>query len=215
MSGIVVRVIDTRVGQSFKAPTPLDFVCGPETAMGELFSNIKKKCGIKKIASLQILSHAIYVAEPTIKSEENKEGIIERFGFGVSFCREGINEGTANEFSVFKGMFVSLRGISLQGCGVAATSMPLLRAGRLFYVRIGDGASLCQKIADSAGTGVVASSDEQPGPCDVETRTYKVRSGGEVKMIEEKGPPMNCEAGPWKGNVWLFTPNAKAPTKIQ
>jgi len=42
-----------------------------------------------------------------------------------------------------------------------------------------------------------------------------MRSGYEVKIIEEKGPPVNCEAGPWTGNVWLFSPKAKAPTQLQ
>ncbi|HZF32401.1 MAG TPA: hypothetical protein VE914_01225 [Candidatus Angelobacter sp.] len=215
MPGIVIRIIDTRVGRSFKNPTQFDFACGAETRMNDLFAEIKKKCGARKIGSLQILSHAIYEPESTIKSPENKEGIIERFGFGVSFCSEGINEGTAGNFSAFRGMFASARGIFLQGCGVAATSTALKGVGHLHFVKVGDGAALCQKIADAAGTGVVASSDPQPGPCDVETRTYKVRSGYDVKIIEETGPPMNCEAGPWNGNVWLFSPKAKAPTKIQ
>jgi hypothetical protein len=125
MSGIVIRIIDTRVGRSFKNPTQFDFTCGPETPMNDLFAEIKKKCGARKIGSLQILSHAIYEPESTIKSPENKEGIIERFGFGVSFCSEGINEGTAGNFSAFRGMFASARGIFLQGCGVAATSTAL------------------------------------------------------------------------------------------
>ena len=215
MSGLVIRVIDTRMGRSFKNPAPFDFVCGPETEMTKLFADIKKRCGAKKIASLQILSHAFYVPESTIKSKENPDGAIERFGFGVQFCSEGINEETAGNFSAFRGMFASARGISLQGCAVAATSTVIKTVGHFHFVRIGDGAALCQKIADAAGTGVVASSDPQPGPCDVEFRTYKVRNGAKVEMIEEKSPPMNCEAGPWSGNVWLFTPKGKAPTQLQ
>lgn len=215
MSGVVVRIIDTRMGRSFKTPASFDFVCGPDTPMKQLFADVKKKCGARKIGSLQILSHAIYVPEATIKSTEYPEGFIERFGFGVEFCSEGIHEATADNFSIFKGMFAAPRGISLQGCGVAATSTVLRSVGHLHFIRIGDGAALCQKIADAAGTGVVASSDPQPGPCDVEVRTYKVRNGGSVDIVEEKGPPEKCEAGPWVGNVWLFSPNGAAATKIQ
>jgi hypothetical protein len=164
MSGIVIRIIDTRVGRSFKNPTQFDFTCGPETPMNDLFAEIKKKCGARKIGSLQILSHAIYEPESTIKSPENKEGIIERFGFGVSFCSEGINEGTAGNFSAFRGMFASARGIFLQGCGVAATSTALKSVGRLYFVKVGDGAALCQKIADAAAPASSLRQIRNPDP---------------------------------------------------
>ena len=93
----------------------------------------------------------------------------------------------------------------------APALLPAIKNRRLFT--IGDGQALCQKIADAAGTGVVASSDEQPWPCDVEIRTYKTRVNGLPATVEEV-IPIACEAGPWSGNVWLFKPNGKAATLV-
>jgi hypothetical protein len=135
---------------------------------GDLFSRIKKDCGTNKISSLQILSHTFYVPESTLKSPDNPQGIIERLGFGIQFCKEGIHDETVANFAVFRGMFASqARGIELQGCGAAASSVALKTVGRLVYFRVDDGLALCQKIADAAGTGVTIPIACEAGPWSV------------------------------------------------
>lgn len=197
MAGIVIRVIDKRVGYSFDPPLPRDLVVGAKTDLNLLFADILDQADGTRIETLILMSHAFYHLDA--------KGV-ERFGFGIQLGQQDIRlDNVAGFFSKLAGRFASeKRGIELRGCGAAAYSKVVSDAG---VVSVGDGLSLCQAIANAARTGVLASPDAQPGLCHVVPSAGLTRSG--ATLTPTTGTEIGyCEVGSWTGQVWTFTPNA-------
>lgn len=189
-----IRVIDTRVGSSFKDARTSDIVCTPSTDLDDLFGRIADAGYHPKLDRLMLFSHAFY--------EKDATGA-HRYGFGIELGRQGLhNHNVAALMGRLKGRFANaLRGIELRGCAVAVRS----EFGTGPAHRVGDGLALCQLIADTTGTGVLASSAEQPGTCELVTGQATTRSGGTIGTAAVK-ESQSCDVGVWNGAVWLFTP---------
>jgi hypothetical protein len=198
-----IRVIDARVGRSFKDPRPSDIVCERDADLNELFARVADAGYHPKLDLLMIFSHAFY--------EKDSAGG-HHYGFGIQLGQQGIhNDNVAALMGRLNGRFANaLRGIELRGCAVAIRS----DFGTGPAHKVGDGLALCQLIADTTNTGVLASSAEQPGTCEVVTGQMTARAGGRVTTTEVK-ETQGCDVGVWSGAVWLFTPGAKGKAKRQ
>ena len=199
MAGIVIRVIDRRVGHSFDPPLPRDLVVGPKSDLNLLFADIFDQADGTRIETLILMSHAFY--------QPDAQGM-HHVGFGIELGQQNITlDNAAGFFSRLANRFASdLRGIELRGCGAAAYSRVVGAAG---IVAVGDGLSLCQAIANAARTGVLASPEAQPGECQVMPTAGMRRSGATITPIAhtEVG---RCALGSWTGQVWTFVPNGLA-----
>ena len=173
MESIVIRVIDKRVGHSFDPPLPRDLLVSPNSDLNLLFADIMDLAAGKRIKLLILMSHAFYLTDA--------RGV-ERFGFGIELGQQNIKlHNAATFFGKLAGRFASDRqGIELRGCGAAAYSTVIDAQG---VVSIGDGLSLCQLIANSAQTGVLASPDPQPGTCHVVPVAGTRRNGSTITAI--------------------------------
>ena len=207
MAGLMIRIIDSRVGKSFDPPLPTDIVCGPRSDLELVFADVLDQAFTRKIGTMIIMSHAFYETDDTGA---------ERFGFGVELGRQNIYlHNAAALFGRFAGKFAEpKRGIELRGCGPAARSEFTATRGGAPMLRVGDGIQLCQLIADSAMTGVRASSDAQPGICRVVPTSRTTRSGASITTSSGDEVAL-CKEGVWSGNVWQFSPNATAPVQVR
>ena len=203
MAGLVVRIIDKRVGRSFDPPLSTDIVCGPATDLNDIFAQVADMAYAKKIETLLIMSHGFYNLDDKGR---------ERYGFGIELGQQNLKMGNVEAMlGRLAGRFASAgRGIELRGCGAAARSEFTVHHGGKPLVLVGDGIALCQRIADVTGTGVLASSDEQPGPCRVVPAGQPTRINGNVGTTPDSEMAL-CPVGVWEGKVWLFTPKAATP----
>ncbi len=203
MAGLVVRIIDRRVGRSFDPPLANDLVCGPSTDLNDIFAQVADRAYTTKIETLLIMSHAFY---------EKDDGGAEHYGFGIQLGQQNLKPDTIEALmGRLRGRFASRgRGIELRGCGAAAKSEFTVHIGGRPLVKAGDGVKLCQLIADTTDTGVLASTDEQPGSCRVVPAGQVTRIGGAITSTTAAEVAL-CEVGVWEGKVWLFTPKSNKP----
>ena len=205
--GLVVRIIDERVGMSFDPALPSDITVRETTDLNETFAEVADRAYSTKIDTLIIMSHGFY--------ETDLQGA-HQFGFGVELGRQSLRlSNAAALLGRLHGKFASAgRGIELRGCGVAVKSTVQTGTREAVVVKVGDGVALCQLIANVTGTGVLASSDRQPGSCGQFRVTGTQRNGKVLDEVNEVRQAA-CTLDPWSGKVWLFTPNATRPAPFQ
>lgn len=203
--GLVVRIIDERVGMSFDPALPGDITVRADTDLNETFAEVADRAYTQKIETLLIMSHGFY--------ETGSDGH-HYYGFGIELGRQNLKLDTVEGLmGRLAGKFAgATRGIELRGCGVAVKSTVRQGPRQAVVVKVGDGIALCQKIADVCGTGVLASSDEQPGDCGVVRLTGTLRNGQALQQVEIVRN-QECTLGTWSGKVWLFTPRSTAPSR--
>ncbi len=203
-----VRIIDSRVGYSFKTPKPLDFKATPKTDIALLFADIVDALRNQKIGLLQILAHGIYRSDETGRH---------RFGFGVELGQQNLYASNLRDIlGRLAGRFASREmGIELRACAVAqnnAFNEPQGDGGVAW--RVGDGLAFCQSMADITVTGVLASTENQTNPCDPVAMLVMDRAVSDAGVLFQKSDEeirnQNCGMGVWDGNVWLFTPGKAA-----
>ncbi len=189
-----IIVIDNRLAQDmvgFGSYKPTTIVVNQHIPISKLLDNIKIKVEnsiSKQIGILMIAAHGY--------SYRGTDGKVYS-GFGMQLCQEDLDLKSVHLFGTLKGLFSSKDlGIRLMGCGVAADSKVKTEAG----IQSGFGSRLCRALAESTGTGVVASSDLQ------------ITSFGDVNRRNNMGlseiiPVAN--PGCWEGKVWKFSHDGK------
>lgn len=198
--GVVVRVIDERVGLSFSAAGPRDVLCKKQTALKPFFEGIVRDLGGTKMSLLLLMTHAFYEPDPVDGGH--------RYGFGIELGTEGLHNGRLDMLLPLVGHFVPRAIIELRGCGVAVKSA---FGPRSAPTRVGDGVALCQEIADLTRCFVIASSDEQPGSCVQVTGESTQRGPSGLPETKTITTVEKCDVGTWTGNVWRFTPGQGRP----
>lgn len=195
-----ILVIDTRLSaKSCKVAAPVvqpdELAVDGNTALSDCMQKIKLRAGAEKIERLTILAHGFgHLGSETVDGRVHG-------GLGLEFCAGGLNVRNAHEFKALRGLFAnSDLGISLIACAAADSAHYQLKNGTKVK---GQGEELCFAIAESAGTGVLASSNAQDVV--IQTMVYKTRRGREV--VEET--EQCADPGTFEGSVWLFGRNRK------
>jgi len=194
MSAVTIAMIDRRINKSadvLKLKEPIDktIVVDAKTSLKAALQQVKTWTGNRKITVLKILAHGVVVTDPNTRAQM----------YLIDFCKDGISAATAPMFSVLKGRFRSttLPGIELIACG--ATDSGVTAQSK---VTISQGISLCQGVANGAGTVVKASPDVQ----NVGERT--TRASPDPRVMTKK---VVINPGPWEGRIWYFRPGRRAP----
>jgi hypothetical protein len=197
MAGLEFRLISTKVGLSLKLPKPLDSAVKPEDDIASVFEQIASRAGGEKISRLLLVCHAY-----------QSGGEFTVFVGSVG-GKLGFRLGDVGIFGPLADKFESkLRGIEIQGCNVAENRGLSPQA----VPTVGSGAALCQAIADTAYTGVLASTDPQPTSCQKEEGTITQRNNRGMVETQEYSRVVDCE-DVWSGNLWSFRPGRKGAKK--
>lgn len=194
MSTVTIAMIDSRVSKGadilkLKEPVDKTIVVDAKTSLKAALKQVKTWTGNRKISVLKILAHGVVVTDPNTRLQM----------YLIDFCKDGITAATASMFSGLKGCFRStvLPGIELIACGATDTG-----ASGQSKITISQGISLCQGVANAAGTVVKASPDVQ----NIGVRT--MRASRDPRVMSKK---VVLNPGPWEGRIWYFRPGRRAP----
>ncbi len=173
------------------------------TTLNTFFRTVKSRLGRgNRIGTLTILCHGFAVK--AFQDEKKARFLKYHGGFGIEFCKETVKLANAGVFRALRGLFASrTAGIRLVGCAAGAEEVvKIVPSGR--EKKRSFGKRMCWKIAASAGTGVVASTDIQS--IDLNRLYIRIRRGAIIKDVS-KGTCV--DPGRWEGRVWEFTPSRK------
>jgi hypothetical protein len=201
MAGVIVRLISTRVGESFLLPSPFDHSVKREDDLVSVFRGVLKQIGSRKIERMVLLCHAYASGGEFVVFMGSVTG------------KEGVRAADARAtFGLLGGRFASSgRGIEIQACNVAQNQ----GSDPSKVPSVGSGAALCQAIADAAQTGVMAADRDQPGPCQEEYHLERFRNAKglpeEKKVVDRV---FDCKADVWTGQLWLFAPKGQGASQV-
>jgi hypothetical protein len=199
MAGLEFRIIGTGLGLSFKNPKPLDRAVKPADDVAEVFRKVAAEAGNRKIGRLMISCHAYM-----------KDGKFTIFLGSVGGV-EGIRVADVGIFAPLRGKFSNgLRGIELQVCNVGENGSGLTPREA---PSVASGAELCQAIANATGTGVIASTEQQPVDCLRTSGEYTERVHG-LPVTRTVVTVTDCE-DTWTGNLWVFTPGGRGAKPLR
>jgi hypothetical protein len=189
------RLLDTRVGASLENPTSFDLVVRAKGETAIAFASLADMAYRTQINRLLLISHSAHSG--------NGEWWLEIGDPGLKHENIGVLAPLRDKFDG-----PSPR-VELRGCWIATN--PAGKPDDVLPAAM-SGAALCHRIADYLGVEVWASDSEQPGPCgeftpmDYEERT--VADGGQLSIARKQAPIYReCSEGPWKGKVYIYTPN--------
>jgi hypothetical protein len=188
--------------------TPLD------TFLLSVKSFLKNKSAsdnwVYEIGVLRILAHGLALCEYKNRDDYRKaqgkcnpqgKDVKAHLGFGIEFCKDGINLETVEKFKSLNGLFYrqDAVGIELIGCGAASEesffSYPNSTVKEQTF-----GNRLCKKLAEVTGTCVKASEAVQTVQGD--PNIYTLRRGNKVETVS------GCVRwGDLTGQVWIFKPD--------
>ncbi len=185
MSGIELRVLDTRIGARFNRPRPSDIIVGSATRLPTLMSQIKAACGAGRIGRLSVCCHGYESGIENEKTAMSRVG----GGFGLQLGSDDLTWQTVSAFADLNGRFAGDGMLDIYACAAAEDTTD----GTGFT---GNGMLLMRELAGYAGVTVRASDT-------VQTYTAGVVDDS-ILGITYGSHYEGVDFGQWEGNVWLF-----------
>lgn len=187
---VKIRVIDYRIGGSFKSPRKTDIPIGDGDDLDDIVRQIIKAAGGKKIENLGLYCHGIgrmIYQDCTLVCAAHG-------GYGLQLGSDDVTFGTVTKLAPLAGRFTP--GAVMDICACAAADVGA-EDGKMS----GDGIKLMFEIAANAGVIVRASGSIQKYHSD------------ENSFLGMRTPDANVDFGDWEGTVWLFDPKTQKKSK--